>query len=228
VPFKVRTIRRYPVKSMGGEALASARFDLRGVTGDRWFAVEDGQGRFASGKNTRRFRRRDRIFEYYAKTDPSAVTVTGPTGSWKVGDPALDADLSAALGVPVQVMPEADVPHQDAGAVSLVGTATLQWCAHRWGIDADARRLRANIVFESKEPFVEETWVGQTVQLGTAVLRVAGRVERCRMIDVAQDGVRPDGRWLKQLAAEREMRLAVYADVTRPGSVAVGDAIQVA
>ncbi len=226
--FQVLTIRRYPVKSMGGETLGTAHFDHRGVTGDRWFAVEDGEGHFASGKSTRRFRRRDCVFDYHAASDPTGVTVTGPTGSWKVGDPALDAELGVALGVPVHVTSEADVPHQDAGAVSLVGSATLRWCAQRWGVDADARRLRANILFESTEPFIEETWVGRTIQLGTATLRVVGRVERCRMIDIAQDGVSPGGRWLKPLAAEREMRLAVYADVTGPGSVAVGDAMQVA
>lgn len=227
VPFQVLAIRRYPVKSMGGEALATARLDHRGVTGDRWFAVADGEGRFASGKNTRRFRRRDRVFDYRAGTDPSGVTVSGPAGSWKVGDPALDAELSAATGVPVHVTPEAGVPHQDAGAVSLVGSATLRWCAQRWGVGADARRLRANILFESAEPFIEETWVGHTIQLGAATLRVVGRVERCRMIDIAQDGVSPGGQWLKPLAVERELRLAVYADVTRSGSVAVGDAIRV-
>lgn len=120
----------------------------------------------------------------------------------------------------------AGVPHQDAGAVSLVGSATLRWCAQRWGVDADARRLRANIVFESAEPFVEETWFGHTIQLGSARLRVVGRVERCRMIDIAQDVVSPAGGWLKPFAVVRDMRLAVYADVTRPGSAAVGDAIQ--
>ena len=225
---KVVTIRRYPVKSMGGETLTSVRLDHRGLTGDRWFAVEDSEGRFASGKSTRRFRRRDCVFDYHAATDPTGVTVTGPTGSWRVGYPVLDADLSAAFGAPVRVTPEEVVPHQDGGAVSLVGTATLQWCAQRWGIDADARRLRANIVFESTEPFIEETWIGDTIQLGDARLRVVERVERCRTIDIAQDGTSPAGQWLSPLAAERDMRVAVYADVTHPGSVAVGDAIRVA
>jgi uncharacterized protein len=228
VRLEVLAIRRYPVKSMGGEALGAAPFDHRGMVGDRWFAVEDGEGRFASGKNTRRFRRHDQVFDYYARTDTSKVTVTGPTGSWKVGDPALDRALCSAMGTPVRVTPEADVPHQDAGPVSLVGSATLRWCAKRWGVDPDPRRLRTNILFQSEEPFVEETWVGRTIQVGSALLGVVGRAERCRMIDIAQDGVAPADRWLKPLAAEREIRLAVYAEVTRPGTVTVGDTIQVA
>ena len=34
-------IRRYPVKSMGGESLSEAALDERGLVGDRWFAVCD-------------------------------------------------------------------------------------------------------------------------------------------------------------------------------------------
>jgi uncharacterized protein len=223
--FQVVKLRRYPVKSMGGEALRTAEFDTRGMTGDRWYAVRDDAGHFASGKDTRRFRRRDRVFDYKATTGDHAVTVTGPTGSWTVGDPTLDEHLSTAMGAPVAVTAESGIAHQDDGAVSLIGTATLSWCAERFGIDADPRRLRVNIVFESAEPFVEETWLGRPVELGTAVLRVVGTVERCRMIDIAQDGVIPSGRWLKRLAAERNMNAAVYADVVQPGRTSIGDVL---
>jgi uncharacterized protein len=127
----------------------------------------------------------------------------------------------------VRVTPEGDVPHQDGGAVSLVGSATLRWCADRWGIDADPRRLRANVVVDSDEPFVEETWVGRDLHVGSATLRVVERVERCRTIDLAQDGTTPADRWLTVLGRERDVRVAVYADVVSPGLLTVGDAITV-
>ena len=47
------------------------------------------------------------------------------------------------------------------------------------------------------------------------------------MIDIAQDGTSPEVQWLDPLAAEREMRLAVHAEVTHRGSVAVGDAMSI-
>ncbi len=129
------------------------------------------------------------------------------------------------LGDGCRLTAESGTPHQDAGSVSLVGTASLAWCAERWDLDADPRRLRANLVVETSEPFVEETWVGREIAAGTARLRVVERVERCRTIDLAQDGVTSPTRWLKPLAAERGMNLAVYADVSRPGTIAVGDGI---
>lgn len=225
--IEVAGLRRYPVKSMGGESLDAVALDPRGIAGDRWFAVEDADGHFASGKSTRRFRRRDAVFTYAASTTPSGVVVTGDAGQWQVGDPALDRELTTAMGVDVRVRPEEQVPHQDSGSVSLVGTATLAWCAESWGIDADPRRLRVNVLLATDEPFVEETWLDRVIAIGDAQLRVVQQAPRCRMVDIDQDGARADGRWLKPLTVERDMCLAVYADVERAGVLHVGDAVVV-
>ena len=66
VPATVPAIRRYPVKSMGGEALERVELDARGLVGDRAYAVVDGDGKLSSGKDSRRFRRRDQVFSYAA------------------------------------------------------------------------------------------------------------------------------------------------------------------
>jgi uncharacterized protein len=224
VQNSVIALRRYPVKSMGGEALDVAEVDARGLAGDRWYAVEDGDGRFASGKSTRRFRRRDPVFDFSAATDAEGGVVVSRGGtSWRVGDPRLDQRLSDELGTAVRVTPESDEPHQDGGAVSIVGTATLRWCAARWDGSPDPRRFRVNVVVDTAEPFVEERWVGHELDLGSARLRVVERVPRCRTIDIRQDGADPGAQWLTALTQEREMSLAVYADVVRPGRIAVGD-----
>lgn len=222
--MRVVALRRYPVKSMGGEALESVRLDMRGLEGDRWFAVEDADGHFASGKNTRRFRRRDRVFDYSARTiSLGQVVIANHQSEWVVGEEELDEHLSAVLGAPVRVTPEGQVPHQDAGAVSLVSTATLRWCEKQWGLNADPRRLRVNIVIDSDEPFIEERWIGRTIKVGSAHLCVVARTVRCRMIDLTQDGATPNGQWLKPLAEERNMQIAVYAEVAIPGECRVGD-----
>ena len=66
----VAAIRRYPVKSMGGESLEHVELDARGLVGDRRYAVVDGDGKLSSGKDSRRFRRRDQVFSYAAGTSP--------------------------------------------------------------------------------------------------------------------------------------------------------------
>lgn len=225
--MRLHGLWRYPVKSMGGEHLDAVELDERGLVGDRWYAVRDAEGHLASGKDTRRFRRRDAVFDYTAHTRDEGVVVRGPEGEWPVGDPGLDATLTSRMDVAVQVVPESTVPHQDQGSVSLVGTATLAWCADRWGIDADPRRLRVNLLVETDEPFVEETWVGREIGVGEVRLAVVERIPRCRMIDVAQVDVGARGRWLKPLGAERDMCVAMYADVARPGVVRRGDRVEV-
>ncbi len=230
----MREVRRYPVKAMGGESLARVAVDARGLVGDRGYAVVDADGRFAAAKDSRRFRRRDAVLAYGAGTRPDGtVYVARQDREWVVGSPPLDEELSTRCGEAVRVLPEQGVCHFDAGSLSLVGSATLDWCARELGVDADHRRLRANLLVETAEPFEEESWVGREILIGDAspsgagvVLHVVERVERCRTIDLAQDGVTTTTPWLKALTATRELCVAVYADVRRPGTVAVGDVVR--
>jgi uncharacterized protein YcbX len=229
VPAALRTVavlRRYPVKAMVGESLDAVTLDPRGLPGDRWYAVEDEDGYFASAKRTPRFRRRDAVFDFAAATIGSEVWVRRGSEQWQVGDPVLDKTLTAALGVPVTVTPERDVPHQDAGQISLVGTASLRWCEDHLGVDADPRRLRANIVVSTGEPFVEESWLGRHLAVEEAELTVVRRIQRCRTVNLAQDGLAAPTRLLTALGATRELCLGVYADVAAPGRIAVGSAVR--
>jgi uncharacterized protein YcbX len=166
------------------------------------------------------------VFEFTARTTPEGVRVTGRGGDWAVPGEALDRALSDAMGDPMQVLPETTTPYFDAGHVSLVGTASLDWCREHLGVDADRRRIRPNLVVETDEPFVEEIWVGG-ITVGTVLLTPVERIERCRMIDIAQEGLPRDGRWLKALTSAREMYLGVYLDVAEPGTVTVGDEVRV-
>ena len=75
---------------------------------------------------------------------------------------------------------------------------------------------------EAEEAFAEERWIGGELEIGPVVLRLVERVPRCRMIDIRQDGVDPETRWLTSLARERDMSLGVYAEVSRPGRITVG------
>ena len=222
----VVALRRYPVKGMAGEELETVAVDARGLAWDRWYAVVDEQGRFASGKDSRRFRRRDAVFTYAATAAAGHVTVRRGDDTWDVGDPGLDRHLSEVMADPMRVLAEGRVPHQDDGAVSLVGTASLRWCAERWGDEPDPRRLRVNIVVETEEPFVEDTWVGRTLGIGTTRLLVVEPTPRCRMLDIEQDGVRPATRWMRPLALARDLELGTYLAVEQPGTLTVGDEVR--
>ena len=52
---RIKEINRFPVKSILGESLSSAIVNHRGVLGDRLWAIKNENGKFGSGKTTRRF-----------------------------------------------------------------------------------------------------------------------------------------------------------------------------
>lgn len=228
-PLTVRQLRRFPVKSCGGEAVASVAVSPRGLDGDRLWAAVDDDGKFASGKNTRRFRRRDDIFTLEARSAGLVPEVRFPDDRWlRVDAPGADAELSAHMGAEMRFAPEGEVSHMDAGCVSLVGTATLAEMGRlSGGAELDPRRLRVNIVVETQEPWVEETWIGRELRIGDVVLASVARIERCRMVDIAQDGVPAQGGLLKAISDHRALQLATYADVALPGRIAVGDVVSV-
>jgi uncharacterized protein YcbX len=84
------------------------------------------------------------------------------------------------------------------------------------------------VVLETSEPFVEESWIGRLVQVGEVELSVVARIERCRTVDLAQDGVPGTTPLLKALGRSRDVCLGIYAEVVRPGRIAVDDVVVVA
>ncbi|MEY9871449.1 uncharacterized protein YcbX [Streptacidiphilus sp. MAP12-33] len=94
----VTGLSRYPVKSMLGESLTRVTVDARGLDGDRRWAVLDAEsGKVASAKQPRLWRG---LLAYRASLDEAGeVRVRIPKLSdLAAGDPALDAELSEALG----------------------------------------------------------------------------------------------------------------------------------
>jgi len=220
--MELAQIWRFPVKALAGEQLATASVDGRGLVGDRWFAIHTEDGRLACGKDGRRFRQHDEVFDFAAQTEGDGVVVRGRGGTWSAGDPELDRVLSEATGARLSIQAEGEAPHHDAMPVSIIGTASLDWCARELGVDAIPNRLRVNLVVETEEPFIEETWLGSRIAVGGVVLDVVRRNTRCRVIDLDQNGAGSTTRWLKPLGQYREAKIAVYAVVAQPGQFSRG------
>ncbi|MGW7079614.1 MOSC domain-containing protein [Streptomyces sp. NPDC054866] len=217
----------FPVKSMLGEERERLVLDERGVAGDRLWALRYEDGKLGSGKNSRRFRRTPGTLEYDAVFEGDDPVITTPDGeTLRPGDPR----IPELFGAGVELAREDEVSHQDAGAVSLVGTASLRALGELLGDSdpVDVRRLRKNIVVETDEPWIEEDWVGRQITFdGGPSLRVVERVERCVMTTQAQRGLPADNRILKTLTASRGMSIGVYADVVTPGTLALGARVTV-
>lgn len=240
----VMAIRRFPVKSMAGEALTSAAIDTRGLVGDRLWAVVDAEGKLGSGKNTRRMRRIDGLLRMQASYDASAApvprasyeasapTVRLPGGrACRADDPTVHEWLSREVGQPVTLARESAVSHYDDGPVSIVTTAALRALARVHGAPVDPRRFRANLLIDwAGDDWVEDDWVGREVSVGEVRLQVDKPLQRCVMVDMAQAPTAelPDnGTVLKTLGAHHALDFAVLAHVERGGTVRLGDPVTV-
>jgi uncharacterized protein YcbX len=222
---RLTVIHRYPVKSMGGERLAEATVTTRGLDGDRALAVVGGDGRLGSGKSSRRFVRMDGLRACTAAYDGTTPVITLPGGEVVRGDDPLAGErLSAALGRPVRLRPEAGEPHFDDGPVHLCTTAALEALGRAAGLGrVDALRFRPNLVVDG-DPGIERA--GTRLRIGTVELAVTGPTERCVMVNAATAELPADDRVLRAVAATSELCMGVYADVTRPGVLRVGDAVE--
>ncbi len=223
----VRSLHRYPVKSLLGEQPAAVDVDARGVVGDRLWSVRCGDGRFGSGKTTRRFRRLDGLLCLSAAYDGDVPVVAFPDGRRLRGDdPAVHQALTTHVGRPVTLAHEDGVPHFDEGPLHLVTTASLATLSRAHGRPVDARRTRANLVVEwPGEGFPELSWVGRRVRVGPVVLRVRGVMPRCVMVNLAQAELPVDESLLRSITEASAGALGVVADVEEGGQVAVGDRV---
>ncbi|MGH1539839.1 MAG: MOSC domain-containing protein [Arenicella sp.] len=223
---KVETLWRYPVKSLIGESLGDLVIDSRGVSGDRLYAISNSDGKFGSGKDTRRFRRIDGLFSMSAETTENGISIRFPDGSVFLGsDPAIDNMLSQTLGQSVTLTKEGDISHFDDGAVHILTTESLSLLNQKLpGSGIDPKRFRPNLVIASR--LQDQELLGKVINIGSASLEVTHKTERCRMITIEQPGFenRPD--ILKVVSQGFGLDFGVYAKVISTGSVSVGDKVE--
>lgn len=226
----VQQLWRYPVKSLLGEQPAALDVDARGARGDRLFALRDPHGKLGSGKDTRRFRRVDGLFGLQSRYRDDLPEIVFPDGTVRPGlDPQTDAALSRLLGTPLSVAREDSVVHFDSAPLHLLTTATLRTLqAAMPELRLDARRFRPNLVLDaSGEGQPERAWVGRRLRIGDEVeLYVRETTERCRMTTLAQQELPEQPRILRGLARHAGLHVGVYAEVHRPGRIAVGDTVR--
>jgi uncharacterized protein YcbX len=224
---RVATLQRFPVKSVTGEQREFLDVDERGVVGDRVWSIRTAGGKIGSGKNTRRFAAVPGLLEVRASGYEGDVVLTLPDGTGgRVDDPETAALLSGHLGQPVTLARESDVSHFDDGPISLAGSASVEALGRERGQMVDPARFRANILLDTDEPFVEDSWIGGSVSIGTAALRVSLPSPRCVMIDMRTADLPGQHGNLTAIGRLNGACLGVIASVERPGRISVGDTVR--
>lgn len=118
----------------------------------------------------------------------------------------------------------------DCALVHLVTTATLDRLrAEAPSSRFEVRRFRPNFVVQTpkeSEGFAENDWIGHTLKLGDARLRIDRPCARCVMTTLPQSDLPKDPGVLRAVVRENDGNVGVYATVEQGGWVRRGDAVE--
>ena len=237
-PGRVSAIFRYPVKSMAGESLDTARLGWHGIEGDRRLAFRrlPDKSEFpwltASKLPQLLLYKPFRLDSNTAELLPTHVRT--PDGkAYELRSDELRKEISSRYGGDVELM---NLKHGifDESPISVISLGTVHSVARESGrgVDlCDLRRFRPNVVIEtnSAEPFEEDRWVGRTLIFGEgnsgAALGVTMRDERCVMVNLDPDTAVRDSEVMKTIVCLNENYAGAYGTVVRAGELRVGQAV---
>ncbi len=232
----VRSLHRWPVKSMAGERVDALRMDGRGAGGDRTHALFD---EFRGAPRRCTVRQVPRMLTWRAHyalpgaeldpEHPPLPVLTAPDGrSFGWEDPALPGALAEDLGRPLTLRREPR-GQQDLGDSVLVTTqATLDAVGEALGRPLDLRRFRTNVHVVLDAPaFAEEEWDGRGLRIGDAELALLHPCERCVIPTRDPDSGARDAEILRWLARERRTLFGINARPLGPSLIREGDAVTV-
>ena len=231
----VEALFRYPVKSMGGERLDAAGLGWHGLEGDRRLALR--RSGDLSGMPWLTATRLPELILFAplrrapAGRDDLPTHVRTPDGQeMDVFGPELAADIGRRHRSPVRMMHWRNGIF-DQASVSVITPATAGEIGRLAGQPPDVRRFRPNIVIGSLRgvPFEEDEWLGGVLSFGegseAAAVAVTRRDERCSMVNLDPDSAHPAAEMMKAVVRTRDNLAGVYGTVTRPGRLAVGQAV---
>ena len=207
--LRIDGLWRYPVKTLAGEPLKAAELTGSGIPGDRIVHVRGPEG-------IRTSRRHHHLLGLRGTLGPD-------------GQPLVNGH-----------------PWESASALALVKAAAGQdaWLAAYDGLERfdilpllvatdgavaafgrDIRRLRPNILIGGVDGMDEVHWEGAELHVGNAVIRLDSLRGRCPMTTVDPDTLERDPEVLRDIGRRFGGRLALNAEVLRPGEIQVGDEV---
>ncbi len=228
----IQTITRYPVKSMAGVALRSARLDWNGLAGDRRFGVHrlgdnDGFPWISASRLPELLLYKP--CEFSDSTEELLPTkVCTPSGTlFDILGDELRSDISNKLGFDVELM---KLKHGifDDSPISLIANKTISHVCENAGVAVDPSRFRANIVVDLIDPFpfAEDEWIGSVIRFGKqAAIYATKRDLRCKMIGLDPASASYQPALLKSAVELNENHAGVYGTAISTGSIEIGDEV---
>lgn len=229
-------LNRYPVKSMGGEALMSAQISHTGVVGDRQYSFVQTDSKSSFPWLTARNLPSMVLYSPRYELDldvKSPVTVQTPEGQqYPVVSEELRAELEAKSGRKIHLLRLGRGTY-DAMPISIISRETIRRFREAVGMDLDVRRFRPNVYIDQgldTQDF-DQLVVGSVLRFGdrpdSAEVYVSLRDPRCKIINIDPDTAQTDKKIFKVVEGQFENLLGVYGAVKKPGTIMIGDKLEI-
>jgi uncharacterized protein len=206
----VKELWRFPVKSLRGERLTEARLTDDGVVGDRLVHVRQ-------NGNVVTARTRHRLLGLQATTGPDGEPLVEGL-PWR--QPAVRRALVEAAGPGAEA-----VAYQGRERFDVLPLLV----ATDGGIEAfgySGRRLRPNIIIGDVLGLAERSWPGKALRIGDVLIGLYSLRARCIVTTIDPDTGEQDLNVLRRIHSRFESRLALNCWVAQPGTIAVGDRVE--
>ncbi len=244
--MKIEKLYRYPVKGLSPENLTEIAVSP-GETfpGDRAFAIENGARQFDPlspqyfpKTHFVMLQRHEDLARLATRYDPNTKLLTIFRGgkqvasgslSTPVGRGIIEQFLVAFMGdrlnghphiVTCPEQPFTDVPNK---WISFVNLASVRDLSRIVGQELDPLRFRANVYFDSDEPWVERNWTEMSLACGPCSFDFVHTITRCAATNVNLETAERDQNVPKSLQqAFGHTQLGYYANATVGGTVQPG------
>jgi uncharacterized protein len=207
---RVAELWRYPIKSLRGEPLERAKLLADGFEGDRRVRVEDERGLLTA------LRKQRLVGVAAAVGDDGEPLIEGEAWS----SAAAGDRIRELAGEHARLVPTDSGARFDAAPVLVCSDGALA------ALGEDRRRFRPNVVVEGVTGLSEREWVGRRLAIGDAVLIGTEPCERCGVVTIDPDTIAIDPGVLRRVNEEFDGIMGVYCAVAEPGTIALGDAVE--
>ncbi|MFC5908686.1 MOSC domain-containing protein [Streptacidiphilus monticola] len=207
----VKELWRYPVKSLRGERLTSVELTEDGVTADRQIHVQGVHGPLTA-------RTRHALLGLSATTDPDGqVLIDGVP--WQ--DPKAAAAVREVAGPDARLVRYAGPERFDVLNLLVATDGAIAELGH------DGRRLRPNILLGDVPGLAEREWPGRALRIGDTVVGMLKLRARCIVTTIDPDTGGQNLDVLRDIHRRYDGRFALDSWVAQPGTIRVGDRVEV-
>jgi len=210
--MRLAEIWRYPVKSLGGEHLTQADVGYEGIPGDRLVHVEDARGRVVTA------RARPRLLVHRATLGPNGMPLVDGR-IWASSEVANDIEEAAGAGT--RLVRDDSLERFDVLPLLVATDGAIS------SLGYDRRRFRPNLLIGGVAGLAEREWEGRHLHVGGAVIGIVSLRQRCIMTTFDPDTAEQDREVLLRIHRELGGAMALDCQVLQPGTVKVGDPVEV-